>query len=90
MVKLSDLSKHDRDHVLTKQLPPLEPFAWVKPDRPLREMKMAVITTAGVKEKVEGLTIKHDAAHTSVGELRPVRAGLALLARALPPKANAL
>jgi len=48
MVKLSDLSKHDRDHVLMKQLPPLEPFSWVESARPVSEMTFAVITTAGL------------------------------------------
>lgn len=48
MVKFSDLSKHDRDHVMMKQLPPLEPFPWVERTKPLSQMKFAVITTAGL------------------------------------------
>lgn len=48
MVKLSDLSRYDRDHVLMKQLPPLQPFSWAEADKPVSEMRFAVITTAGL------------------------------------------
>lgn len=48
MVKLSDLSVYDRDHLLMKQLPPLAPPQWVPQSKPVSEMKFAVITTAGL------------------------------------------
>lgn len=58
MVKLTDLSEHDRDHLMMKQLPPLGPPQWVGQTKPLSEMKIALITTAGLHfrddEKYEG------------------------------------
>ena len=48
MVKLSDLSSYDRDHLLMKQLPPLSPPQWVEQTKPISDMKFAVITTAGL------------------------------------------
>lgn len=48
MVKLSDLPEHDRNHLLMKQLPPFDPPQWVAPVKPLSEMKIALITTAGL------------------------------------------
>ncbi len=48
MVKLSDLNKYDREHLLMKQLPPLAPPQWVEKTKPINEMKFAVITTAGL------------------------------------------
>ena len=53
MVRLSDLSRYDRDHVLMKQLPPLEPFSWVERPNPVSEMRFAVITTAGLHVRGE-------------------------------------
>jgi len=53
MVRLSDLSRYDRDHVLMKQLPPLEPFSWVERPKPVSEMRFAVITTAGLHVRGE-------------------------------------
>ncbi|MEG9862658.1 MAG: glycine/sarcosine/betaine reductase selenoprotein B family protein [Parvularculales bacterium] len=48
MVKLGDLSEHDRNHLLMKQLPPLGPPQWVAPAGSLGGMKFALITTAGL------------------------------------------
>ncbi|MEO0784300.1 MAG: glycine/sarcosine/betaine reductase selenoprotein B family protein [Pseudomonadota bacterium] len=66
MVKLSDLSKYDRDHVLMKQLPPLEPFAWVDPTKPVSEMTFAVITTAGLHFRGEPNFELSDASYRAI------------------------
>lgn len=48
MVRLADLSDFEREHLLSKQLPPLGPPVWTAPDRPLSELRIALITTAGL------------------------------------------
>lgn len=48
MVKLGDLSAHDRAHLMKKQQPPLGPPQWVGQTKPLSAMKIALITTAGL------------------------------------------
>lgn len=48
MVRLRDLPDYEREHLLAKNLPPLGPAVWVKPDRPLSGLRFALITTAGL------------------------------------------
>ncbi len=48
MVRLTDLSDYEREHLLVKQLPPLGDPVWVAPSKPLSEMRFALITTAGL------------------------------------------
>ena len=48
MVRLVDLPDYEREHLLAKSLPPLGPAVWVASDKPLSEMRIALITTAGV------------------------------------------
>lgn len=48
MVRLRDLPEYERDHLLAKNLPPLGPPVWVAPTRPVSEMRVALITTAGL------------------------------------------
>ncbi|MCR9278685.1 MAG: glycine/betaine/sarcosine/D-proline family reductase selenoprotein B [Pseudomonadaceae bacterium] len=48
MVRLSDLPEHERAHLLSKELPPLGPPAWTPQAKPLAEMRIALITTAGL------------------------------------------
>lgn len=48
MVRLSDLPEYEREHLLSKALPPLQPSAWVSPAKPLSELRIALITTAGL------------------------------------------
>lgn len=48
MVRLTDLPDYDRDHLLVKLLPPLGPPVWVERTKPLSEMRIALITTAGL------------------------------------------
>lgn len=66
MVRLADLSSYDRDHVLMKQLPPLEPFSWVKRTKPLSEMRFAVITTAGLHFRGEENFALADASYRAI------------------------
>ena len=48
MVRLSDLPDYERDHLLGKNLPPLEPPAWTPSHKPIADMRFALVTTAGL------------------------------------------
>ncbi len=48
MVRLSDLPDYERAHLLAKNLPPLGPPVWVPPSKELAELRIALITTAGL------------------------------------------
>ena len=48
MVRLSDLPDCERDHLLSKSLPPLGPPAWTARIKPLSQLRFALITTAGL------------------------------------------
>ena len=48
MVRLADLPEYEREHLLAKNMPPLGPLPWMQVDKPLSEMRVALITTAGL------------------------------------------
>ena len=48
MVRLSDLPEYEREHLLAKSLPPLGPPVWVTAQKPICDMRVALITTAGL------------------------------------------
>jgi D-proline reductase (dithiol) PrdB len=48
MVKLVDIPEYERNHLMSKLLPPLGELPWVVNDKPLSEKKVAIITTAGL------------------------------------------
>ena len=48
MVRLADLPEYERDHLLSKNVPPLGPACWTKQVKPLARMRVALITTAGL------------------------------------------
>ncbi|MCZ6643937.1 MAG: glycine/sarcosine/betaine reductase selenoprotein B family protein [Gammaproteobacteria bacterium] len=48
MVRLTDLPEYEQDHLLSKNLPPLGPERWTKPEKPQAQMRVALITTAGL------------------------------------------
>ena len=48
MVKLADLPDYEREHLLSKNLPPLGPAVWTVPNKPVNEMRFALVTTAGL------------------------------------------
>ena len=48
MVKLADIPEYERNHLMSKLLPPLGELPWVVNNKPLSEKKMAIITTAGL------------------------------------------
>lgn len=48
VVRLSDLPEYERAHLLAKELPALTPPQWVTPSKPLDQMRVALITTAGL------------------------------------------
>lgn len=48
MVRLRDLPDYERKHLLSKNLPPLGPPAWTPLTKSLSELRIALITTAGL------------------------------------------
>ncbi len=48
MVRITDLPEHERDQLNRKNIPPLGPPTWTKHDKPLTDMRVALITTAGL------------------------------------------
>ena len=48
MVKLADIPEYERNHLMSKLLPPLGELPWVVNEKPLSEKKVAIITTAGL------------------------------------------
>jgi D-proline reductase (dithiol) PrdB len=48
VVKLADLPDYEREHLLSKSLPPLGPPVWSEPVKPIAEMRFALVTTAGL------------------------------------------
>ena len=48
MVRLADLPDYEREHLLEKCGEPLGPPAWVPPAKALSQMRIALITTAGL------------------------------------------
>lgn len=48
MVRLSDLPDYEREHLLSKNQPPIGPPVWTPLSKPISEMRIALITTAGL------------------------------------------
>ena len=48
MVRLIDLPEYERDHLIGKNLSPLGPECWTKPEKPVEDMRVVLITTAGL------------------------------------------
>jgi len=48
MVRLADLPDYEREHLLSKNMLPIGPAVWVASSKPLSEMRIALITTAGL------------------------------------------
>ena len=48
MVRLADLPDYEREHLVAKNLAPLGSPAWCPPGKPLNELRIALITTAGL------------------------------------------
>ncbi len=48
MVRLSDLPDYEREHLLSKNLEPLGPPVWNQLTKPVAELRVALITTAGL------------------------------------------
>ena len=53
MVRLSDLPEYEQAHLLAKKLPAMTPPQWVAPSKPLNQMRVALITTAGLHTRNE-------------------------------------
>lgn len=48
MVRLADLPDYEREHLLSKNLPPLGPAVWTRASKPINQMRIALVTTAGL------------------------------------------
>ncbi len=48
MVKLADIPEYERNHLMSKLLPPLGELPWVTNEKRLSEKKVVIITTAGL------------------------------------------
>jgi D-proline reductase (dithiol) PrdB len=48
MVRLADLPDYEREHLLAKNMPPLGPPIWTIPNKPVSQMRFALVTTAGL------------------------------------------
>ena len=48
MVRLRDLPEYERAHLLAKNLPPLGPPVFNRPNKSLEQMRVALLTTAGL------------------------------------------
>jgi D-proline reductase (dithiol) PrdB len=48
MVRLADLPDYEREHLLSKNQPPLGPPVWAGSGKPVSQMRFALITTAGL------------------------------------------
>jgi D-proline reductase (dithiol) PrdB len=48
MVRLADLPDYERDHLLAKNMPPIGPAVFSTSTKSLSEMRVALITTAGL------------------------------------------
>ena len=66
MVRLTDLPEHDRNHLVMKQLPPLGPPQWVVRTKPLNEMKIALITTAGLHYRDDERYLGADSSYRAI------------------------
>lgn len=70
MVRLSDLPENERAHLLSKNLGPLEPPAWVPRGQPLAERRIALVTTAGLHRREDSAFELTDASYRVLpGEL---------------------
>ncbi len=50
MVRLSDLSVAEREHIMAKELPTFDAAPWVE-GPPLAERRVAIVTTAGLHRR---------------------------------------
>ena len=48
MVRLADLPDYEQAHLLGKNLPHLGPAQWMHISKPLHEIRIALVTTAGI------------------------------------------
>ena len=48
MVRLTDLPDYEQAHLLSKNMPPLGPPVWVNHNKPMADLRIALITTAGL------------------------------------------
>lgn len=66
MVRLSDVSEHDRAHLESKLLPPLGPMPWMNVEKPLSEKRIAIVTTAGLNYRNDSKFDLIDASYRAI------------------------
>ena len=72
MVRLSDLPEYERSHLVGKNMQPLAPAAWTAVEKPMEQLRLALITTAGIHTKGETAFQFADASY------RPISADVVL------------
>ena len=61
MVRLSALPEYEREHLLGKNMKPIGPTPWVEPKMSTGEMRLALITTAGLHFREDSVFDFNDA-----------------------------
>ena len=67
MVRLSDLPEYEREHLLAKNMPPLGPPAWVNHSKSIAQLRIALITTAGLHFRDDPAFKFSDATYRPIG-----------------------
>ena len=67
MVRLSDLPEYEREHLLAKNMPPLGPPVWANNSKALAQLRVALITTAGLHFRDDPAFKFSDATYRPIG-----------------------
>ena len=67
MVRLSDLPEYEREHLLAKNMPPLGPPVWANNSKALAQLRVALITTAGLHFREDPAFKFSDATYRPIG-----------------------
>ena len=84
MVRLSDLSDAERDHIMAKELPSFAARPWVE-GPPRAERRVAIITTAGLHRLVTHLRGQSGNFRVATVQQPSLRCGLAGHGQGLEP-----
>ena len=67
MVRLSDLPEYEREHLLAKNMLPLGPPVWANNSKALAQLRVALITTAGLHFRDDPAFKFSDATYRPIG-----------------------
>ena len=76
MVKLTDLPEYERDHLLSKNGRPLGPAAWTDQKKPVSDLRVALITTAGIHTRDADTFYFTDASYRPISKDQKIKASL--------------